>query len=148
MKICNSKSDEQSKNLNQESSPSNPSTSSFDTESSSSIPLSNALKDGTESCALETLMTRSEVAKILRISNNGVSRLCEKGKLKWVQVDGKQIRFTTAQVNDFIEASTIGKDENQDGQKKPDKKGRSSGPVRRSPTATIEHLRKRMRSIK
>jgi excisionase family DNA binding protein len=51
----------------------------------------------------ETLLTREEVADILRCSTQTVRRLEERGKIPRVELSGIGIRYRPSSINEYIE---------------------------------------------
>lgn len=52
-----------------------------------------------------TLYTTEQVAEYLGLSVRSVQSLCYEGRLAFVKI-GRQVRFTSAMVEEYIEAST------------------------------------------
>lgn len=55
---------------------------------------------------MNPLLTPEEVAEILKISPRTVNELCNRKKLRFIQVDGKHRRFTEEMVQEFIQAQS------------------------------------------
>lgn len=56
---------------------------------------------------MKPLLTPEQVAEILGISPRTVNELCNRKKLRFVQVDAKHRRFTDEMVQEFIDRQTV-----------------------------------------
>jgi excisionase family DNA binding protein len=56
---------------------------------------------------MENLKTAQEAARILSISTKTVHALCRRGLLSFVQINGKERRFTDQQIQEYVESRTV-----------------------------------------